>query len=112
MSAHIISLNAYKAHQASARYYALPVQSRTSEQARPLLQAIFDYAFEHVPKGTPDSPHEVTEEEARLVARKLSEFGPDGNQSARKRTMDWLRINMLLEAWKSTDRHLRFTAEF
>ena len=112
MSAHIISLNAYKAHQASTRYYALPPQLRTTERARPLLQAVFDYAFEHVPYGEPDKPHEVTESEAQLVAKKLSEFGCDGTQSAKKRTMDWLRINMLLEAWKSTDRHLRFTAEF
>ncbi len=112
MSAPIISLNAYKAHRASAAYYALPPQLRTTERARPLLQAVFDYTFEHIPNGQPDCPHEVTEREAQEVARKLSEFGSDGTQSARKRTMDWLRINMLLEAWKSTQRHLKFTAEF
>jgi hypothetical protein len=88
------SLRGYRAHQALARLRALPLPLRTTERARPVLEAIMAYAWETGQDARPPEP-------ARISAR-LQEFLPFHHPGfERGELMSWLYHNLVPEVWDS-----------
>ena len=97
----LVSLRKFRAQQLYNRYFSLPVSQRTKERSAQLLEAIFDYAYEHVPRHrqTRSTLIGVSQDESRRISRRLEEFiepdiGPDPDS-----VMNWLHANMVPEAW-------------
>jgi hypothetical protein len=105
MVASVTSLRRYKARQIFDRYHALPTKMRTRQRAEPLLQAIIDYAFEHVqgPAGLLKRPHSVADQDLRLVTSKLHEFIPADARTNPEAILDWVNRHAILRNWASSD---------
>lgn len=106
----VTSLRGYKARQIFDRYHALPPNMRTRERAEPLLQAIIDFAFEHVngPAGLLKRPHSVAEQDLRLVAGKLHEFIPADARTKPEAILEWVNRHAILQNWASSDALIGF----
>ena len=96
----ITSLRRYRAQRIHQKFMSLPASQRTTERASQLLEAIFDYAYEHVPEaryyGSRDSIR-VSSRESALISARIEEFVLIGNQS--QPIMKWLHENMIDDAW-------------
>lgn len=99
-AAKIVSLRRFRAYQQYESYNALPQTLRTSERAEPVIEAIFDYAYEHVPRRR---PHRLAPDITRQVSRRLDEFIPGEVAPDSLPLMEWLHENMLPEVWLSPD---------
>ena len=97
-----VSLRRYRAHQRYRHYRNLPVELRTPERTEPLLDAIFDYAYENVPsneiRDRVDQPGLT-----RQVCWRLGEFITCPEQTDTMPVMDWWHDNLLPEVWLSRD---------
>jgi hypothetical protein len=97
-----VSLRRYRAHQRYRRYRNLPVELRTPERTEPLLDAIFDYAYENVPAN--EIRDRVNEPGlTRQVCWRLGEFITGSEQTDTLPVMDWWHENLLPEVWLSRD---------
>ncbi len=78
---------------------------RTRERAEPLLQAIIDYAFEHVngPGGLLKRPHSVAARDLELVRRKLHEFIPPDSRTKPAAILEWVNRHAILQNWASSE---------
>lgn len=100
-----VSLRRYRAHQHYRRYMTLPGELRTPERTEPVLDAIFDYAYENVPSN--ERLDRVTEPGlTRQVCWRLGEFITRQDQDDSLPVMDWWHDNLLPEVWLSRD-HLK-----
>ena len=103
----ITSLRGFLAKQQYERYMALPQKMRTPDRTRIVMGLIFDYAYEHVVERRHDPMPSVNDADARLIARKLAEFiGPE--KPGQESIMEWLRANLVSEAWSSPDNFTDF----
>jgi hypothetical protein len=101
----LVSLRRFRAQKLYDHYLSLPVSQRSNERSAKLLEAIFSYAYENVPKNRRLRPGEpmVGPEESRRISRRIEEFMlPDG-QPDTDSLMNWLHDNMVQEAWTFPD---------
>jgi hypothetical protein len=101
----VTSLRKFRAQQIYERYYSLPVSQRTSERSAQLIEAIFDYAYEHVPKNRRHRLGylKISPTESRRISRRLEEFMFPERPSDPDSIMKWLHAHMIPEAWTFSD---------
>ena len=107
----ITSLRRYRAHRIYKNFMVMPASQQTNARAALLLEAIFDYAYEHVPRSRRYTTRRVKvsiKESVRISAR-LEEFLPPG--SAREPIMKWLHDNMVAEAWSYPEDRRQFVRD-
>ena len=102
-SDNVISLRRFRAHKHYRHFVSLPSGLRTPERSEPVLQAIFDYAYEHFDYRVGNPLHNASWEETRQVSQKLVEFMPITGESDPDSMMQWLHENMVPEAWMSPE---------
>jgi hypothetical protein len=109
----VVSLRRFRARQCYQRYIRLPVAQRTNARCALVLEAIFDYAYEHVPRRDRYSRRQVrvTIEESRRISTRLEEFIPPEDNKNTDPIMQWLHDNMLPEAWSHPDELRHFVRE-
>ncbi len=107
----ITSLRRYRAQRIYDNFVTLPVSQRTNARVALLLEAIFDYAYEHAPRARRYSTRRirVSEEESARISARLEEFLPFGN--SREPIMGWLHDNMVAEAWSYPDDRRQFVRD-
>jgi len=107
----IVSLRHYRAQRIHRNFVSLPATERTNARAALLLEAIFDYAYEYVPRNRRYSTRRanVSEQESARISARLEEFLPADN--AREPIMKWLHDNMVAEAWSYPEDRRRFVRE-
>jgi hypothetical protein len=100
----LVSLRWYRAKQLYDAYYAVPSSQRSNERAGKMIEAIFDYAYEHVPKSrrTRSVIKNISADQSRQISRRLEEFIMPGEQNPDS-VMNWLHANMVQEAWAFPD---------
>ena len=101
----LISLRRFRAQKLYDEYFSLPVSQRRGERSTRLLEAIFDYAYENVPKGRRARAGTLTihAEESLRISRRLEEFTIPGGRPNPGSVMNWLHSNMVPEAWGFPD---------
>ncbi len=101
----LVSLRKYRAQQLYNRYFSLPVSQRTQERSTQLLEAIFDYAYEHVPTRRRNRSEllRISQDESRRISRRLEEFIVRDSEPGPDSVMNWLHANMVPEAWACPD---------
>ncbi len=106
----VTSLRRYRAQRFFDGYVSLPRSQRTGARSALLLEAIFEYAYEHVsPRQIASaSQMRVDPEQSRLISQRLEEFIPRTRNAEREPIMRWLHDNLVPEAWAYPDdiRHL------
>lgn len=110
-SNNITSLRRYRAQRIYTNFVSLPVSQRTNARTGLLLEAIFDYAYEHVPNTHrySDRRTKVSAEESVRISTRLEEFLPLGNTQAP--IMKWLHDNMVAEAWSYPEDRRQFVRD-
>lgn len=105
MKNNLVSLRKFRAQKLYDHYLSLPVSQRNNERSTKLLEAIFSYAYEHVPKNrrTRSGQLMIGPDESRRISRRLEEFILPGRQSDPDSLMNWLHENMVQEAWAFPD---------
>jgi hypothetical protein len=70
-----------------------------------VLEAIFNYAYEHVPDQKWGVPRRinVSPEETRRISNRLEEFMLPARQPDADPIMKWLHDNMVEEAWENPE---------
>jgi hypothetical protein len=101
----MVSLREYRARKLYDRFFSLPSSQRTNERSAQMLEAIFDYAYECVPKDRRrrNGRVRVTPEESRRISRRLEEFMVPESKYDPDSVMNWLHANMVPEAWAYPD---------
>lgn len=101
----ITSLRRYRAQRCFDGYLSLPRSQRTSARSALLLEAIFDYAYEHVPRHQVESRHpiRVNPDQSRLICDRLEEFIPLPGETDGEPIVSWLHDNLVPEAWTYPD---------
>lgn len=109
----VVSLRRYRAHRVYDFYMSLPSSQRTETRSTVVLEAIFDYAYEHVPdqKWGVLRRIRVSPEESRRISGRLEEFILPVRQSAADPIMQWLHDNMVEEAWENPEDRGHFVVE-
>lgn len=104
----ITSLRRYRAQRIYKKFIALPASQQTNARAALLLEAIFDYAYEHVPHARHYSSRRVSVsvKESARISERLDEFMPEGG--AGEPIMNWLHENMVAEAWSYPEDRRQF----
>jgi len=104
----ITSLRQYQAQRIYKRFVSMPASQQTNARAALLLEAIFNYAYEHVPRTRHYSKSRVrvSEKESALISTRLEEFLPPGD--ADQPIMKWLHDNMVAEAWSYPEDRRQF----
>ena len=66
-----------------------------------LIEAIFEYAYDHIPRSQVLSSRQirVSPEDAQRISQRLEEFMPPSTDKDGKPIMNWLHENLLPEAW-------------
>jgi hypothetical protein len=107
----ITSLRRYRAQKIYNSFISVPVSQRTNARASLLLEAIFDYAYEHVPHARHYSitRASVSAKESKRISARLEEFLP--MSSAGKPIMKWLHDNMIAEAWSYPEDRRKFVRD-
>ncbi len=107
----ITSLRYYRAQRIYENFVSLPASQQTNARAALLLEAIFDYAYEHVPRSHRFSSRrvQVSKEESTRISARLEEFVPLGNE--RQPIMKWLHDNMVAEAWSYPEDRRQFVRD-
>jgi|GEM_PF-1759273 len=95
----ITSLRRYRAQRIYESFVSLPASQKTNARTALLLEALFDYAYEHVPRTHRYSARRarISERESARISARLEEFLPLAD--AREPIMKWLHDNMVAEAW-------------
>jgi hypothetical protein len=101
----LVSLRGYRARKLYDRFFSLPPSQRTNERSARMLEAIFDYAYEFVPKNSRrrNGRVRVTPEESRRISRRLEEFMVPASKYDPDSVMNWLHEHMISEAWAYPD---------
>jgi hypothetical protein len=109
----VVSLRRYRAHRAYNIYMSLPSSQRTETRSTVVLEAIFDYAYEHVPGQKWGVPRRirVSLEESRRISSRLEEFILPVRQLEADPIMQWLYDNMIEEAWENPEDRGNFVVE-
>ena len=104
----ITSLRRYRAQRIHSKFMGLPNSQRTNERASLLLEAMFDYAYEHVPQARYYSSQaiKVDVEDSALISARLEEFLPPDKTGIP--IMKWLHDNMIDDAWSYPEDRRRF----
>jgi len=107
----ITSLRRYRAHRIYKKFIALPASQQTNSRAALLLEAIFEYAYEHVPRARHYSAPRVSVsvKESARISERLEEFLPMGG--AGDPIMKWLHDNMIAEAWSYPEDRRQFVRD-
>ncbi len=107
----VTSLRHYRAQRIHKSFISLPVSQRTNARAGLLLEAIFDYAYEHVPDSNryPIRRIKVSEQESARISARLEEFLPF--EDAQEPIMKWLHDNMVEEAWSYPEDRRQFVRD-
>jgi len=97
----VTSLRRYRAQRVYNGYLSLPRSQRNSARSSLVLEAIFDYAYENVPRHRLLSAQKirVDADESRRICARLEEFLPHASEDVREPFMSWLHENLLPEAW-------------
>ena len=97
----VTSLRRYRARRYFDGYISLPRSQRNSARSALVLEAIFEYAYENVPRHTIASSPRVSfdPDESRLICERLEEFIPPPHYAEREPIMSWLHENLVPEAW-------------
>lgn len=97
----VTSLRKYRARRCFDGYLSLPRSQRTSARSALLLEAIFEYAYESLPRHqiTSSQPVDVDADESRRICQRLEEFIPPPHDHAAEPIMSWLHENLVPEAW-------------
>jgi hypothetical protein len=109
----VVSLRRYRAHRVYGYYTSLPSTQRTQSRSTVVLEAIFDYAYEHVPdqKWGVSRRIRVSPEESRRISSRLEEFILPVRQPDTDPIMRWLHDNMIEEAWENPEDLGHFVGE-
>ena len=104
----VTSLRRYRAHRIYKTFIALPASQQTNAHAALLLEAIFDYAYEHVPLARHYSAPRarVSGQESARISERLEEFLPMDSDG--EPIMKWLHDNMIVEAWSYPEDRRQF----
>jgi len=107
----ITSLRRYRAQRIYERFVSLPAAQRTNARTALLLEAIFDYAYENIPRPRRFSSRrvKVSEQESARISARLEEFAPFGD--GRAPITRWLHDNMVAEAWSYPDDRRQFVRD-
>ena len=107
----ITSLRRFRAHRIYKKFISLPASQQTNARAALLLEAIFDYAYEHVPSARHYSARRVSVsvKESGRISERLEEFLPMG--SGGEPIMKWLHENMISEAWSYPEDRRQFVRD-
>jgi len=107
----ITSLRRYQAQRIYKRFVSMPASQQTNARAALLLEAIFNYAYEHIPRARHNSTNRVrvSEQESARISARLEEFLPPGN--ANDPIMKWLHDNMVAEAWSYPEDRRQFVRD-
>lgn len=107
----ITSLRHYRAQRIHENFVTLPESQRTNARAALLLEAIFDYAYEHVPRTHRYSSRrvKVSEKESVRISNRLEEFLPFSKSG--EPIMKWLHDNMVEEAWSYPEDRRQFVRD-
>lgn len=97
----IVSLRRFRAQRCFDGYTSLPRSQRTDARSSLLLEAIFDYAYESVPRKNVMSSRQirVDPDESRRISERLDEFIPKPGDTGKEPIMSWLHENLVPEAW-------------
>ncbi|MFW2405260.1 MAG: hypothetical protein ACN4GT_10885 [Gammaproteobacteria bacterium] len=100
-SKNITSLRKYRAERCFKGYISLPRSQRTSARSALVLEAIFEYAYESVPrhKIMTERQIRVDPDESRRICERLEEFIPGSVDDGSEPIMSWLHDNLVPEAW-------------
>lgn len=109
----VVELRRYRAHRVFANYLSLPVSQRNNSRSTAVLEAIFDYAYEHVPdqKWGALRRINVSPAESRRISRRLEEFMMPARRKDTDPIMKWLHDNMVDEAWENPEEIGHFVRE-
>ena len=109
----VVSLRRYRAHRVFANFLSFPVSQRTHSRSMAVLEAIFDYAYEHVPEQKWGSVRRinVSAAETRRISRRLEEFMIPRRKSDTDPIIRWLHENMIEEAWENPEALSHFVGE-
>jgi len=109
----VVSLRRYRAHRAYDIYTSLSSSQRTKCRSTVVLEAIFDYAYEHVPdqKWGVSRRIRVSPDETRRISNRLEEFILPVRQLDKDPIMKWLHDNMVEEAWENPEDIGHFVGE-
>jgi hypothetical protein len=109
----VVSLRRYRAHRVYKTYTSLAPSQRTKSRSAVVLEAIFNYAYEHVPDKKWGVPRRinVSPEETRRISNRLEEFILPARQPDTDPIMKWLHDNMVEEAWENPEDLGHFVGE-
>ncbi len=107
----ITSLRRYRAQRIYKNFISMPASQQTNARAALLLEAIFDYAYEHVPRARHYSTHrvKVSVTESARISERLEEFLPLGSKG--EPIMKWLHDNMVADAWSYPEDRRQFVRD-
>jgi DNA gyrase/topoisomerase IV subunit A len=90
---------------------SLSASQRTNARTALLLEAVFDYAYEHVPRIQRHTLNraKISEQESARISERLEEFLP--LTSDREPIMKWLNDNMVSEAWSYPEDRRQFVRD-
>ena len=110
----VVALRRYRAHRVFANYLSMPASQRDNARSTAVLEAIFDYAYEHVPeqKWGASRRINVSSAETRRISRRLEEFMLPARHSDTDPIMRWLHDNMIEEAWENPEEISHFVREW
>lgn len=97
----VTSLRKYRAQRCFKGYISLPRSQRTSARSALVLEAIFEYAYDSVPrhKIMCERQIRVDPSESRRICERLEEFIPAPVNDGSEPIMSWLHDNLVPEAW-------------
>ena len=106
----VTSLRRFRAQRCFDGYVSLPTSQRTDARSAMLIGAIFEYAYDHVPRSQVMSSRQirVSPEDAQRISQRLEEFMPRPTAKDGEPIMNWLHENLIPEAWAYPEdmRHL------
>jgi hypothetical protein len=101
----ITSLRKFRAQRCFDGYISLPRSQRTSARSALVLEAIFEYAYESVPRHKIMYEREIRVDphESRRICERLEEFIPPSGHGDGEPIIRWLHDNLVPEAWTYPD---------
>ncbi|HJP38110.1 MAG: hypothetical protein QF483_04700 [Gammaproteobacteria bacterium] len=107
----ITSLRHYKAQRVYKNFMSLPPSQRTNARTALLLEVVFDYAYEYVPRIQRHSLNcaNISAQESARISARLEEFLPLANEQ--EPIMKWLNDNMVSEAWSYPEDRRQFVRD-
>ena len=95
------SLRKYRAQRCFDGYLSLPPSLRSSARTAPLVEAMFEYAYDHIPRDQVMSSGQVSAswEDTQRISQRLEEFLPRSRAQFNEPLMNWLHENLVPEAW-------------